>query len=92
MAERNPTRVERALKWLQSGEPSGVERAIDVLQGVVFSFGMKVCGHPADAEDTAQETLVRLARPLAKFPQRAGLLRVALQGREKPLFDEPAKE
>ena len=45
-----------------------MERAIDVLQGVVFSFGMRVCGHPADAEDTAQETLVRLARPLAKFP------------------------
>jgi len=91
MAERNPTRVERALKWLQSGEPSGVERAIDVLQGVVFSFGMKVCGHPADAEDTAQETGT-LGAPAGEIPQRAGLLRVALQGREKPLFDEPAKE
>jgi DNA-directed RNA polymerase specialized sigma24 family protein len=68
MAERNPTRVERALKWLQSGEPSGLEPAIEVLQEIVFSFGMKVCGEPADAEETAQEMLVRLARSLTKFP------------------------
>jgi RNA polymerase sigma-70 factor, ECF subfamily len=68
MSETNPTRLDRALNWLQSGELSSVERAIDVLQGLVFSFGMKVCGDPADAEDIAQETLLRLARSLKKFP------------------------
>jgi RNA polymerase sigma-70 factor, ECF subfamily len=73
MSDRSPTRVEQALEWLQSGEPSSAERAIGVLQGVVFGFGMKVCGDPADAEDTAQETLVRLARSLKKFPNARGL-------------------
>ena len=68
MSQRNPTRVQQALEWLQSGEPSSVERAITILQQTVFALGMKVCGNPADAEDTAQETLVRLARSLKNFP------------------------
>jgi RNA polymerase sigma-70 factor, ECF subfamily len=73
VSERNPTRVEQALEWLQSGESSSVERAIGVLQEAVFGFGMKVCGNPTDAEDTAQETLVRLARSLKKFPNTRAL-------------------
>ena len=73
MSERNPTRVEQALEWLQSGEPASVERAIGVLQKAVFGFGMKVCGNPADAADTAQETLVRLARSLRRFPNSRAL-------------------
>ena len=73
MSERNLSRVTQALEWLQSGEPSSVERAIAILQEVVFSFGMKVCRNPEDAEDTAQETLVRLARSLKKFPNTRAL-------------------
>jgi RNA polymerase sigma-70 factor (ECF subfamily) len=65
--------VEQALEWLQSGEASSVERAIATLQEAVFGFGMKVCGNPADAEDTAQETLVRLARSLKKFANTRAL-------------------
>jgi RNA polymerase sigma-70 factor (ECF subfamily) len=34
---------------------------------------MKVCGHPEDAEDTAQETLLRLARSLKDFPNARAL-------------------
>ena len=66
-------RIEHALGWLQSGNPPDVERAIAVLQGAVYGFGMNVCGNPADAEDTAQETLVRLARSLKKFPNMRAL-------------------
>jgi len=65
--------MEQALKWLQSGEASSVERAIGVLQRVVFSFGMKVCGDPSDAEDTSQETLLRLARSFKRFPSTRAL-------------------
>ena len=70
---RSPTRVEQALEWLQSGEPAAVERSLAVLQSAVFGFGMKVCGNSADAEDTAQETLLRLARSLKKFPNTRAL-------------------
>jgi len=73
MPARERTRVEQALEWLQSGEPGAVERSLAVLQDAVFGFGMKVCGNPADAEDTAQETLVRLARSLKTFPNTRAL-------------------
>ena len=73
MPVKSSSRVEQAFEWLQSGEPSNVERSISVLQDAVFGFGMRVCGNPADAEDTAQETLLRLARSLKKFPNTRAL-------------------
>lgn len=71
-----------------------MERSLAVLQDAVFGFGMKVCGNPADAEDTAQETLLRLAQSLKKFPNTRALsvwlYKVArsqcLMGRRKSKF------
>ncbi len=65
--------VEQALEILKSGEPRALDRAVETLQSAVYSFGMKVCGNPHDAEDTAQETLVRLARSLKQFPDARAL-------------------
>jgi len=65
--------VEEALVDLKSGKPEEVERALETLQGIVYGFGMKVCGTPEDAEDTAQETLIRLARELKEFPNARAL-------------------
>ena len=73
MPAKDLTRVEQALGWLQSGNPRDAERALEVLQQAVFGFGMKVCGNHADAQDTAQETLLRLARSLTKFPNTRAL-------------------
>jgi RNA polymerase sigma-70 factor (ECF subfamily) len=44
-----------------------VEEAIGLLQNTVYSFSMKVCGHPEDAEDNMQEVLYRSLRHLAKL-------------------------
>ena len=38
-----------------------------MLQNTVYSFSMKVCGHPEDAEDTMQEVLSRSLGHLAKI-------------------------
>ncbi len=65
--------IETALNTLKSGNPQEIERAIETLQGVVYGFGMKFCGSREDAEDTAQETLIRLARQLRDFPNARGL-------------------
>ena len=65
--------VEQALVDLKSGRPEEVGRALETLQGIVYGFGMKVCGTPEDAEDTAQETLIRLARELKEFPNARAL-------------------
>ena len=66
-------RVEQALTSLKSGKPEDVERALETLQEIVYGFGMKVCGVREDAEDTAQETLLRLARQLKEFPDARAL-------------------
>jgi len=67
------SQVEQALVDLKSGKPEEVGRALETLQGIVYRFGMKVCGRPEDAEDTAQETLIRLARDLKEFPNARAL-------------------
>ena len=67
------TQIEEALKSLQSGNRQDAERALETLQGVVYGFGMKVCGSHEDAQDTAQETLIRVARQLREFPDARAL-------------------
>ena len=57
----------RATELLQRNTPEAVEEAIGLLQHTVYSFSMKVCGHPEDAEDTMQEVLSRSLGHLAKI-------------------------
>lgn len=59
--------VEHAMVLLRSGQPGNVERALELLQNTVFSFSMRVCGHREDAEDTAQEVLLKSIPYLEKF-------------------------
>jgi RNA polymerase sigma-70 factor (ECF subfamily) len=57
----------RATDLLRRNTPEAVEEAIGLLQNTVYSFSMKVCGHPEDAEDTMQEVLSRSVGHLAKI-------------------------
>jgi RNA polymerase sigma-70 factor (ECF subfamily) len=57
----------RAADLLRYNTPEAVEEAIGLLQNTVYSFSMKVCGHPEDAEDTMQEVLSRSLGHLAKI-------------------------
>jgi RNA polymerase sigma-70 factor, ECF subfamily len=59
--------IEHALELLRSREPASLERALELLQDTVFSFSMRVCGHREDAEDTAQEVLLKSIPYLGKF-------------------------
>ena len=51
-----------------------LEQALELLQGTVFSFSMKVCGQREDAEDTMQEVLVKALPFLPKFESPRALL------------------
>ena len=62
-----PHTVEQALDLIRENQPGSIERALTLLQNTVYSFSMKVCGHPQDAEDTMQEVLVKLLPYLPKF-------------------------
>lgn len=57
----------QAADLLNRNTPEAVEEAIGLLQKTVYSFSMKVCGHPEDAEDTMQEVLYRSLEYLAKI-------------------------
>ena len=59
--------LEQALELIREDRPEAVEQALALLQNTVYSFSMKVCGHPEDAEDTMQEVLVKLLPYLPKF-------------------------
>ncbi len=50
-----------------------MEQALALLQNTVFSFSMKVCGHPQDAEDTMQDVLLKSLSYLPKFENAQAL-------------------
>jgi RNA polymerase sigma-70 factor (ECF subfamily) len=59
--------LSKAIELLRQDTPEAVDEAIGLLQNTVYSFSMKVCGHPEDAEDTMQEVLFRSLKHLAKI-------------------------
>lgn len=63
----------QAADLLQRNTPEAIEEAIALLQNTVYSFSMKVCGHPEDAEDTTQEVLFRSIPHLAKIKEPQAL-------------------
>jgi RNA polymerase sigma-70 factor (ECF subfamily) len=56
-----------AIDLLRRDTPEAVEEALGLLQNTVYSFSMKICGHPEDAEDTMHEVLYRSLSHLAKI-------------------------
>ncbi len=59
--------LEEAIVLLRKEDDASIDRALQLLQRTVFSFGMKLCGQPEDAEDTAQEVLASSLPHLAKL-------------------------
>jgi RNA polymerase sigma-70 factor (ECF subfamily) len=59
--------LNRASDLLRCNTPESLEEAIGLLQTTVYSFSMKVCGHPEDAEDTTQEVLFRSIEYLSRI-------------------------
>ncbi len=66
--------IEQAVVLLEKNDPQALEQALELLQGTVFSFSMKVCGQRQDAEDTMQEVLVKSLPYLPKFESPRALL------------------
>jgi RNA polymerase sigma-70 factor (ECF subfamily) len=61
------SQLERALRLVREDRPESLDRALSLLQNTVYSFSMKVCGQAEDAEDTAQDVLLKSLPYLAKF-------------------------
>ena len=65
--------VEQALALIRDRHPDSIDKALGLLQNTVFSFSMKVCGHPEDAEDTMQEVLLKSIPHLPNFESSRAL-------------------
>jgi len=66
--------IEQAVALLAKKDAKSLEEALELLQGTVFSFSMRVCGQREDAEDTMQEVLVKSLPYLPKFDSPRALL------------------
>jgi RNA polymerase sigma-70 factor (ECF subfamily) len=59
--------LQQAVALLRRGDQESLDRAFALLQRTILSFGLKVCGNREDAEDTAQEVLLRALPHLVKL-------------------------
>jgi RNA polymerase sigma-70 factor (ECF subfamily) len=65
--------LQEAIELLRKSDAESVDRALQLLHRTVLSFGMKVCGHREDAEDTVQEVLIHSLPHLAKLKEPRAL-------------------
>ena len=59
--------IGKVVQLIRRQDAASVEEALRLLQDMVFSFSMRVCGQRQDAEDTMQEVLFKSVPYLPKF-------------------------
>ena len=78
--EGRPPNEEDLVERAKRGDVDAYERIVETYQGIAFRVAYVVCGDEADAEDAAQEGLVKAFRALPRFrpgaPLRPWLLQI----------------
>jgi RNA polymerase sigma-70 factor (ECF subfamily) len=90
--------VELARRLL-SGEPEAFERFVEVFRSKIFQYSLLMCGHREDAEEVAQDTLLKVFENFGQLREpervRAWVFRIARNAcymkRRKSVF-APAQE
>jgi RNA polymerase sigma factor (sigma-70 family) len=59
--------MESLVRHAQSGSRQALEQLIDRIQGRVYEMSLRMLGHPSDAEDAAQEILIKVITHLGGF-------------------------
>lgn len=59
--------IQRAIELVREKRPEALDQALGLLQDTVLKYSLKICRQHEDAEDTAQEVLIRTARFLPDF-------------------------
>ncbi len=69
MSEDTATKrsAEELIEAARSGQPGALEKLLRSQQARILRFSSKMCGHPEDAEDVLQETLLAMARSVGDF-------------------------
>ena len=79
---------------LMAGEPEAFDRFVEVFRGKIFHYSLQMCGHREDAEEVAQDTLLKVFENFGQLrePERvwAWVFRIArnacLMKRRKSVF------
>jgi RNA polymerase sigma-70 factor (ECF subfamily) len=72
-ADASPDSDAELVRALQRGEPDAVRELVERFQGVILALSIRMLGHRHDAEDVAQETIVRALRGIGGFDQERPL-------------------
>jgi RNA polymerase sigma-70 factor (ECF subfamily) len=72
-ADPAPPSDAELVRALRRGEPDAVRELVERFQGVILALGIRMLGHRHDAEDVAQETIVRALRAIHGFDQERPL-------------------
>lgn len=59
--------ITKTAELLGHNNPESLEEALKLQRHTVYCFSMKICHHPADAEDTTQEVMIRSLGHLRRF-------------------------
>lgn len=63
--------LEQAVARAQEGDRAALEEVVEAIRDDVYRLSLRFLWHPQDAEDAAQEILVRVVTRLSSFAQRS---------------------
>jgi len=97
--EQRPSEDLALARELMAGEPGAFERFVDLYFSKIFRYSFTMCGHREDAEEVAQETLMKAFENLGQLREpehlKSWVFRIAknacLTKRRKSIF-APARE
>lgn len=73
MTKRDSTELAELARAAAGGDKAAAQEVLDAVQDDVYGLSLKMLGHPADAEDAAQEILVIVLTHLASFRGESSL-------------------
>lgn len=94
MASAQPNTEAELARDLLTGKPGAFDRFVEVFRSKIFQYSILVCGHREDAEEVAQETLLKVFESFDQLREpervRAWVFRIArnacLMKRRKSVF------
>ncbi|MCX8072289.1 MAG: sigma-70 family RNA polymerase sigma factor [Candidatus Binatia bacterium] len=62
-----PLQEQRLVERARAGDRAALEALLLRYQNTVYRFGARMCGHPSDAEEVVQETLLTAAKAIGQY-------------------------
>jgi len=63
--------LEEFVRQAKNGDKKALETVVSRIQGMVFGLALRMLGHPEDAEDEAQEILIKVITHLSDFREES---------------------